>query len=126
MTTLIRRLARPGSSPWKWLGGNLQDTHRQTLHFTPRDEARLLAGGGRSLTGCSYSQSRKQHTEAAAAVEVDLKRLDGEDDGRDSLSCDQCCLNSLSQTRHFWIIVKKVFCIEETLQTISSPVSNCL
>ncbi|XP_053177955.1 enoyl-CoA hydratase domain-containing protein 2, mitochondrial [Scomber japonicus] len=96
MTTLIRRLARPGSSPWRWLGVNLQDTHRQTLHLTPRDEARLLAGGGRSLAGCSYSQSRKQHTEAAAAVEVDLKRLDGEDDGiAEVLMCRHTARNAL-------------------------------
>ena len=122
MTTLIRRLARPGSSPWRWLGVNLQDTHRQTLHLTPRDEARLLAGGGRSLAGCSYSQSRKQHTEAAA-VEVDLKRLDGEDDGRDSLSCHQQCLNSLSQTQHFWTIVATVVFV---LRKLYSPASNCL
>ncbi|CAK6974884.1 enoyl-CoA hydratase domain-containing protein 2%2C mitochondrial [Scomber scombrus] len=96
MTTLIRRLARPGSSPWRWLGVNLQDTLGQTLHLTPRDGARLLAGGGRSLTGCSCSQSRKQHTEAAAAVEVDLKRLDGEDDGiAEVLMCRHTARNAL-------------------------------
>lgn len=48
----------------------------------PQGGARLLAGGGRPLTGYSRAQSRRQHTEAAAAVEVDLKRLEGKDDGR--------------------------------------------
>lgn len=59
-----------------------RETHSRTSHVIPRGGARLLAGGGRPLTGYSRVQSRRQHTEAAAAVEVDLKRLEGKDDGR--------------------------------------------
>ncbi|KAM7410272.1 hypothetical protein PAMA_001625 [Pampus argenteus] len=81
MTALLRRLAVPRCSLWRWPGVILQDKHGPTPHPNPRDEARLLPGQGRSLTGYSRAHSCQLHTEAAAAAEVDLKRLDGEDDG---------------------------------------------
>lgn len=43
-----------------------------------RGAAGLLSGAGRPVA----PPGRAQHTEAAAPVEVDLKRLEGEDDGR--------------------------------------------
>uniref|UniRef100_A0A672ZSP8 Enoyl CoA hydratase domain containing 2 n=1 Tax=Sphaeramia orbicularis TaxID=375764 RepID=A0A672ZSP8_9TELE len=52
------------------------------LRLVHRSGARLLAGGGGPVTGPSGAQSRRQHTEVAAGpVEVDLRRLEGEDDG---------------------------------------------
>ncbi|XP_044056794.1 enoyl-CoA hydratase domain-containing protein 2, mitochondrial [Siniperca chuatsi] len=81
MTTLLRRLSGPRCSSRRWLGVILLDTHGRTSRLIPRDGARLLAGGGRSLTVYSRTHSRGQHTEAAEPVEVDLKRLEGEDDG---------------------------------------------
>ncbi|XP_042272589.1 enoyl-CoA hydratase domain-containing protein 2, mitochondrial isoform X1 [Thunnus albacares] len=91
MTTLLCRLVGP-----RWLGVILPDTHARTPYLTPRDRTRQLAGGGRSLTGYSRALSRKQHTEAEAAVEVDLKRLDGEDNGiAEVLMCRHVARNSL-------------------------------
>ncbi|XP_076582389.1 enoyl-CoA hydratase domain-containing protein 2, mitochondrial [Chaetodon auriga] len=81
MTALLRRL--PGSKCClrRWLGAILPETHDRTSHLLPRDGARPLAGGGSPLTACSRAHSRGQHTEAADPAEVDLKRLEGEDDG---------------------------------------------
>lgn len=59
----------------------LRETHRRTSQLIPREGERLLAGGGRPLTACGRAHSRRQHTEAGDPVEVDLKRLEGEDDG---------------------------------------------
>ncbi|XP_019131891.2 enoyl-CoA hydratase domain-containing protein 2, mitochondrial [Larimichthys crocea] len=81
MTTLLRRLVGPRGSSSRWMGVILRETHGRTVHLIPRDGARLLAGGDRPLTACSRAHSRRQHTEAAKPVEVDVKRLDGEDDG---------------------------------------------
>ncbi|KAI3368937.1 hypothetical protein L3Q82_025911 [Scortum barcoo] len=81
MTTLLRRLAGPRCSSRRWLGAILRETHGQAPHPIPRGGARLAAGGGRPLTGHAHAQSRGQHTEAADPVEVDLRRLEGEDDG---------------------------------------------
>lgn len=88
MTTLLRRLPGPRCSSRRWLSVILRETHGQTSHPIPRNRARLLTGGGRPLTACSRAHNRGQHTEAAEPVEVDLKRLDGEEDGRDTLTCD--------------------------------------
>ncbi|KAM9358567.1 enoyl-CoA hydratase domain-containing protein 2, mitochondrial isoform 2-T2 [Symphorus nematophorus] len=81
MTALLRRLTGPRCSSSWCLGVILRETHGRTLHLLPRDGARLLSGGGRPLTAYRRAHSRRQHTEAAEPVEVDLKRLEGEDDG---------------------------------------------
>uniref|UniRef100_A0A3Q4IFS0 Enoyl CoA hydratase domain containing 2 n=1 Tax=Neolamprologus brichardi TaxID=32507 RepID=A0A3Q4IFS0_NEOBR len=81
MTTILCRLTGPRCSLWRYGAVIKRETHSRTSHVIPRGGARLLAGGGRPLTGYSRAQSRRQHTEAAAAVEVDLKRLEGKDDG---------------------------------------------
>ncbi|KAG8003536.1 Enoyl-CoA hydratase domain-containing protein 2 [Nibea albiflora] len=81
MTTLLRRLVGPGCPSSRWLGVILRESHGRAVHLIPRDGARLLAGGDRPLTAYSRAHSRRQHTEAAKPVEVDVKRLDGEDDG---------------------------------------------
>ncbi|XP_070764556.1 enoyl-CoA hydratase domain-containing protein 2, mitochondrial [Enoplosus armatus] len=81
MTTLLRRLGGPRCSSRRWLGLILRETHGRTSHLIHGDGARLLADGGRPLTAYSRAQIRRQHTEAVDPVEVDLKRLEGEDDG---------------------------------------------
>lgn len=44
----------------------------------------MLAGGSRLLMGHSGAHSRRQqHTEAEQPVEVDMKRLEGADNGRE-------------------------------------------
>ncbi|TKS74780.1 Enoyl-CoA hydratase domain-containing protein 2, mitochondrial [Collichthys lucidus] len=77
MTTLLRRLVGPRLSSSRWLGVILRETHGRTVHLIPRDGARLLAGGDRPLTAYSGAHSRRQHTEAARPVEVDVKRCSG-------------------------------------------------
>ncbi|XP_026014523.1 enoyl-CoA hydratase domain-containing protein 2, mitochondrial isoform X1 [Astatotilapia calliptera] len=81
MTTILCRLTGPRCLLWRYGALIKRETHSRTSHVIPQGGARLLAGGGRPLTGYSRAQSRRQHTEAAAAVEVDLKRLEGKDDG---------------------------------------------
>lgn len=84
MAALLCRLARPRCSSRRWLGAILREKHGRAPPLMLRDGAGLLAGGGRSLTAYIRAHSRGQHTEAAGPVEVDLKRLEGEDDGRDT------------------------------------------
>ncbi|XP_074492030.1 enoyl-CoA hydratase domain-containing protein 2, mitochondrial [Sebastes fasciatus] len=81
MSTLLRRLAGSRCSSSRWLGVIQRETHSRTSSLIQRDGPRLLAGGGRPLTACSRAQSRWQHTEAGGPVEVDMKRLEGEDNG---------------------------------------------
>ncbi|XP_026160682.1 enoyl-CoA hydratase domain-containing protein 2, mitochondrial isoform X2 [Mastacembelus armatus] len=81
MMALLGRLAGPRCSSWRCLGVILRRTHSQTFTPVQRDGARQVARGGRLLTGYSHAQSRGQHTEGADPVEVDVKRLEGEDDG---------------------------------------------
>nr|XP_020480954.1 enoyl-CoA hydratase domain-containing protein 2, mitochondrial [Monopterus albus] len=68
MTTVLRRLAGPRCSSWRCLGIVLRGP-------------RLLACGSPPLTGYSGAHSRRQHTDGADPVEVDVKRLEGQDDG---------------------------------------------
>ncbi|XP_036971322.1 enoyl-CoA hydratase domain-containing protein 2, mitochondrial [Acanthopagrus latus] len=82
MAALVRRLAGQRCCPSRrWLGVILRETHGRTSSAIPRVGARPLAGGARPLTACSRAHSRWQHTEAADPVEVDVKRLEGRDDG---------------------------------------------
>lgn len=57
----------------------------------------MLSGGGRSVLGHALTPLRTQHTEASGAeVEVDVKRLDGEDDGIvEVLMCQRRARNAL-------------------------------
>uniref|UniRef100_A0A3Q1GYV5 Enoyl CoA hydratase domain containing 2 n=1 Tax=Acanthochromis polyacanthus TaxID=80966 RepID=A0A3Q1GYV5_9TELE len=77
MTTLLRRLSGSMCS----LLGCRAVTHNRTSYLIPRDGAWLLPACSGSLTGYSRAQSRWQHTETGDPVEVDLKRLEGKDDG---------------------------------------------
>ncbi|XP_028259208.1 enoyl-CoA hydratase domain-containing protein 2, mitochondrial [Parambassis ranga] len=81
MTTLFRRLTGPRCSLWRCMALIQGKTHSRTSDVNFREAAQLLAGGGRPLTGYSRAQYRRQHAEAVEPVEVDLKRLEGEDDG---------------------------------------------
>ncbi|XP_022614925.1 enoyl-CoA hydratase domain-containing protein 2, mitochondrial [Seriola dumerili] len=81
MTTLLRRVAGPRCSSWRCLGAILRESRSRTTNLLSRDGARTLAGASRPLTGYSRGYIRGQHTEAADPVEVDLKRLEGGDDG---------------------------------------------
>lgn len=79
MAALIHRVARRWCSSSRCLGARIiRETHnRSPGRFLP-GAAGLLSSVGRPLT----PYGRAQHTEAAGPVEVDLKRLEGEDDGR--------------------------------------------
>lgn len=84
MAALLYKLARPRCSSRQWLRAILRDHHDRATRMTLRDGAGLPTRGGRPATPYSPANSRRQHTEAAAPVEVDLKRLEGEDDGRNT------------------------------------------
>ncbi|KAL7397789.1 hypothetical protein ABVT39_028012 [Epinephelus coioides] len=113
MTTLLRRLAGPRCSPRRWLGLILRETHGRPSALVPRDGSRPLAGGSRPLTAHSGAQSRGQHTQAADPVEVDLKRLEGEDDGIvEVLMCRHKARNALG---HVFVSQMK-----ELVSTLSS------
>lgn len=86
MAALLRRLAGSRCSVRRYLGAILREKHDRAPGLTPRDRGRLAAGDGRPLTAYGGPLSRRLHTEAAAPVEVDLKRLDGEDEGRGTLT----------------------------------------
>ncbi|TWW57677.1 enoyl-CoA hydratase domain-containing protein 2, mitochondrial [Takifugu flavidus] len=78
MAALIRGLAGRRCPSPRCLGAGL---FRETLGRAPwrllRGTAALLSGAGRTL----LTSGRAQHTEAPGPVEVDLKRLEGEDNG---------------------------------------------
>lgn len=79
MAALLHRVARRWCSSSRCLGARIiQETHNRGAAGLLRGAAGLLSSTGRPLT----PHGRAQHTEAAAPVEVDLKRLEGEDDGR--------------------------------------------
>ncbi|XP_058494107.1 enoyl-CoA hydratase domain-containing protein 2, mitochondrial isoform X2 [Solea solea] len=67
---------------WKSLEATLRGTHFRASSAFHRDGAQTLAGGREPLTGGIRASSRRQqHTAAAEPVEVDVKRLEEEDDG---------------------------------------------
>lgn len=97
MAVLLRKLAGPRSSSRWWLGAILRKTHVPATYLKTCDGARLTPGAGRPMAACSRAHSRAQHTEAAGPAEVDLKRLEGGDDGKDSLKwCDSTLSLSLT------------------------------
>uniref|UniRef100_A0A1A7X0V6 Enoyl CoA hydratase domain containing 2 n=1 Tax=Iconisemion striatum TaxID=60296 RepID=A0A1A7X0V6_9TELE len=73
MTTLLGRLR---CSLWLPLRG----AHRQ-INMIYRDGVRLLAGSGRPLTVYSCADTRRRYTQAVDPTEVDLQRLEGQDEG---------------------------------------------
>lgn len=75
MATLLRRLPALSRSPRPWTQVILRET------LIPRCGAPLLTGEGVPLPACGRAQSRRQHADASAALEVDVRRLEGEDDG---------------------------------------------
>ncbi|XP_074523860.1 enoyl-CoA hydratase domain-containing protein 2, mitochondrial [Halichoeres trimaculatus] len=81
MSAFLRRLPglRCSFRPWPPL--LLRETREQTSVLTPNGGATIYAGGGRLLTAFSPAQHRWQHTAAAGQLEVDMKRLEGEDNG---------------------------------------------
>ncbi|KAI4828542.1 hypothetical protein KUCAC02_022624 [Chaenocephalus aceratus] len=81
MATLLRRLAMPGRSSRRCLGVFLREMHSRTSPLNPREGPRLLAGGSLPLTTYSSTHSRWQHRKAADPPEVELHRLEGEDNG---------------------------------------------
>lgn len=79
MAALIHRVAGRWCSSSRCLGARIiQETHNRGPGRLLRGATGLLSSMGRSLT----PYGRAQHTEAAGPVEVDLKRLEGEDNGR--------------------------------------------
>ncbi|KAM9848789.1 enoyl-CoA hydratase domain-containing protein 2, mitochondrial-like isoform 1-T1 [Aulostomus maculatus] len=64
---------------WRWLG--LPHTHSRPPFVILRDGGLLVAGPERALGGYSYAHSREHRTEATVAVEVEMKRLEGENHG---------------------------------------------
>lgn len=83
MASVLYRLAVPRCSLLRRLAVPLRETQRLKHHGLHRDGTRLLAGESRSLAACSRADSRSQHTAPEASVEVDLKRLEGQDEGRE-------------------------------------------
>ncbi|KAF7661870.1 hypothetical protein LDENG_00251540 [Lucifuga dentata] len=95
MTAFLHRAALPRCLSWRFLDVMLHNIHG-TPHLIPRHGAQFVAGGGRSLAAYTRAQNRMQHTEAAGAVEVDIKRLDGEDAGIvEVLMCQHKARNAL-------------------------------
>lgn len=79
MAALILRAAGRRCLSSRCLGARIiQETHNRGPARLLRGSAGLLSSVGRPPT----PYGRAQHTVAAAPAEVDLKRLEGEDNGR--------------------------------------------
>ncbi|KAK7888970.1 hypothetical protein WMY93_024530 [Mugilogobius chulae] len=76
-STFSRRLRGVSKSR---LLSNLFNSYKNSFHVPHRGGALLVTEGSGSLAGCARREDRKHHNEAGEAVEVDLKRLDGDDD----------------------------------------------
>ncbi|KAM8874317.1 enoyl-CoA hydratase domain-containing protein 2, mitochondrial isoform 4-T5 [Spinachia spinachia] len=81
MATLLRRLAAPSCSSRPWTQVILRDTHGRASALIPRGVAPLGTGEGVPLPACGRAPSRRQHAQATPPLEVDVRRLEGEDDG---------------------------------------------
>lgn len=82
MRVPLRRLA--GST--RWLCTTLRESCGRDPRRILRDALGPLAGGARPLTAFSCAHTRGQHTDERGPVEVDLKRLEGDDDGKEEAS----------------------------------------
>uniref|UniRef100_A0A8C6T2T0 Enoyl CoA hydratase domain containing 2 n=1 Tax=Neogobius melanostomus TaxID=47308 RepID=A0A8C6T2T0_9GOBI len=80
MTTLLRKLVS-----LRCLSPNFHACCRRSpgrsVHLSHGRGAQLVTGGSRSVAAVARTHNRQLHAEAGEAVEVDLKRLDGGDDG---------------------------------------------
>ncbi|XP_041704827.1 enoyl-CoA hydratase domain-containing protein 2, mitochondrial [Coregonus clupeaformis] len=97
--TFLRRFATRHCSLSRGLGAlspaSLGAPGSVTLH---RLRVETLPGGGRPFTGYNDTHTRWLHTETPEPVEVDLKRLDGEDTGiAEVLMCRQKARNALGR-----------------------------
>ncbi|XP_075895386.1 enoyl-CoA hydratase domain-containing protein 2, mitochondrial isoform X2 [Nelusetta ayraudi] len=81
MAALLRRLPGSRSSSSRCLVAIIRGKHDRSPGLMPRDRGPPQAAHGRPVAACGHTSSRRLHADAAAAVEVDLKRLDGEDRG---------------------------------------------
>ncbi|XP_029004392.1 enoyl-CoA hydratase domain-containing protein 2, mitochondrial [Betta splendens] len=109
MAALLRSLPRPRSSSWRCVGVILRGTSRGAH----REGARLQAEGGGSLAAHRSALSRGLHTESADPVEVDVKRLEGEDDGIvEVLMCRHKARNALGH-----VFVSQMRALLSTLST---------
>lgn len=82
MAALLRRLPRYTGSPSRCLVAIIGGKQDSSPGLVPRGGGPLQAAGGVPVAACCHTPSRRLHAEAPAAVEVDLKHLDGEDRGR--------------------------------------------
>ncbi|XP_014888388.1 enoyl-CoA hydratase domain-containing protein 2, mitochondrial [Poecilia latipinna] len=99
MASVLYRLAVPRCSLLRRLAVPRWETQRLKHPGLHRDATKLLAGGNRSLAACSRADSRSQHTAAEVSVEVDLKRLEGQDKGIvEVLMCRHRARNALGHT----------------------------
>uniref|UniRef100_A0A8C6T2V1 Enoyl CoA hydratase domain containing 2 n=1 Tax=Neogobius melanostomus TaxID=47308 RepID=A0A8C6T2V1_9GOBI len=95
MTTLLRKLVS-----LRCLSPNFHACCRRSpgrsVHLSHGRGAQLVTGGSRSVAAVARTHNRQLHAEAGEAVEVDLKRLDGGDDGIvEVVMCRQKARNAL-------------------------------
>lgn len=90
MTALLRALPGPRGPSWRCLGLVLRATHSRNHRGPDREGARLQAGGGGPPAAYGPAPRRGLHAESAPEpVEVDVKRLEGGDAGREPLRSSQ-------------------------------------
>lgn len=82
MAALLRKLPRFAGSSSRGLVAMIRGKQDNGPGLIPRDRGSLQAADGLPVAACSHAPSRGLHAGASAAVEVDLKRLDGQDRGR--------------------------------------------
>uniref|UniRef100_A0A667XV15 Enoyl CoA hydratase domain containing 2 n=1 Tax=Myripristis murdjan TaxID=586833 RepID=A0A667XV15_9TELE len=73
--SFLRRLTGPRCVVWRGLGVTPPDSHDGAVGLILRVGVALMPGGGRPLTGHTRTHTRRQHTDPADPVEVDLKDL---------------------------------------------------
>ncbi|XP_068174819.1 enoyl-CoA hydratase domain-containing protein 2, mitochondrial isoform X2 [Antennarius striatus] len=81
MTAVGPRLVGPRWVWRRWHSAVSRTAHGRHSYQIRQDSSRPAEGGVVPLTACGRPQHRRQHTEASHRVEVELKRLDGEDGG---------------------------------------------
>uniref|UniRef100_A0AAQ4PKZ8 Enoyl CoA hydratase domain containing 2 n=1 Tax=Gasterosteus aculeatus aculeatus TaxID=481459 RepID=A0AAQ4PKZ8_GASAC len=112
MATLLRRLPALSRSPRPWTQVILRET------LIPRCGAPLLTGEGVPLPACGRAQSRRQHADASAALEVDVRRLEGEDDGiTEVLMCRHRARNALGHVFLSQVSISTTTCLHTHTHT---------
>lgn len=84
MAALLRRLPGATGSPGRCPAAIIRGKQDNSRALILRGRGPLQAADGRPVAARCRTQSRRLHTGAAAAPEVDLKRRDGEDQGRNT------------------------------------------